>query len=324
LTPEYGDFAYRWPASTAASISGSRLYAQPASLMGVSPNGQRIALFSGSRMVVDTASGKSVGTFPADLYANFAMNNTGLVLGWTPATTAEFNATGAHQLAATSANGAAVVPLRAAGFGSTYAWALNASGLVGGSMEERTEPRVHAALWSSGQLQLVPEPAGHASAVVGLNDKGQALIRRAPVVGCTIPPEGGNMGCELGFETVVLRDGTAETALLGEGDNRRLGRLLLSNAGVVVGRIQNGAAHLGTGYLGPLSNHWVSAAEVPRTFVWQKGSLSDLTTWVATKGAKLPAGAVLTDVLAINDKGSLVAVMRANGVDAYVRLTSKP
>jgi hypothetical protein len=324
FTPEYGDFAYRWPASTSSSVSGSRLYAQPASLKGVSPHGQRIAIFSGNRMLVDTATGKSVGSFPVAFNANLAMNNAGLLVGATLAPAAEFQSTGASFLAATSANGAALQLLRASGFGSTFAWAVNASGVVGGAVQERAEPRLHAALWVGGQVQLVPEAAGQASAVVALNDKGQALIRRAPVRACGVRPEASWVECDLGVETVVLRDGGTESALLGAGDTRRLGRMWLNNAGVVVGRIQQGAAPLGNGPLVPLTNHGVSGAEVPRTFIWQKGSLSDLTAWVATKGAKLPAGAVLTEVLAINDKGSLVAMMRANGADSYVRLTAKP
>lgn len=324
FTPEYADYAYRWPVSTSSSVSGIRLYAQPASLKGVSPHGQRIAIFSGTRLLVDTATGKSVGSFPAGFNANLAMNNAGLLVGATLVPGAEFQSTGASVLAATSANGAALQPLRAAGFGATFAWAVNASGAVGGAVQESAEPRVHAALWVGGQVQLVPEAAGHASAVVALNDKGQALIRRAPVRACGVPPEASSVECELGVETVVLREGSTESALLGASDTRRLGRMWLNNAGVVVGRIQNGAAPLGNGPLEPLTNHWVSGAEVPRTFIWQKGTLSDLTAWVAAKGAKLPAGAVLTEVLAINDKGSLVAMMRANGVDSHVRLTARP
>jgi hypothetical protein len=324
FTPEYQDYAYRWPASTATSVGGSRLYSKPANLFGVTPNGQRIAVYAGGNLVYDTVSGKSVGAFPAELFPVFFMNDQGAVVGHIVTTPADFQATGARSLAATWSLGSTLQALRAPGFGSTYAWAINASGVVGGSVQESVNPILHAALWVNGQVQVLPEQNGHASAVVGLNDKGQALIRRAPVQSCVVLPESGNVACYLSGETVVLRDNGVETGLLAAGDARHLGRLLLNNAGAVVGRIQNGAAPDTTGQIDPGSNNGVSSTEVPRTFIWQQGVLSDLTVWVASKGAKLPAGAVLTDVLAINSKGSLVAIMRASGQDSYVRLTAKP
>lgn len=324
FVPEYGNFVYRWPASASSSVAGSRLYSKPAELQGVTPDGLRIAIGSSTGSVVrDTVQGKTLATNPAGLFGNYLMNNQGLVVGLTLATPAEYQATGASYLAARVTLGGTAAPLGASGYGSTYAWAVNAAGLVGGSVQESDEPRTHAAIWRNGRAQVLPEPAGHVSTVVALNDKEQALILRAPVSGCALVPDTNDKSCNLGVPLVVLRTGTTETALLGAGDARGLGRVFLNNAGVVVGRINSLTVPVGDGPLVPLTNHGVYGAE-PRTFIWQNGTLSDLTTWVGNKGAKLPAGAVLTDVLALNDKGSLVAVMKANGTQRYVRLTAKP
>lgn len=62
-----------------------------------------------------------------------------------------------------------------------------------------------------------------------------------------------------------------------------------------------------------------------RAFIWINGSTQDLTNYVKARGAKLPSGAVLEDARAINDKGSIVAVMKNwLGTRSIIRLTAKP
>lgn len=62
-----------------------------------------------------------------------------------------------------------------------------------------------------------------------------------------------------------------------------------------------------------------------RAFIWINGSTQDLTNYVKARGAKLPSGAVLEDARDINDKGSIVAVMKNwLGTRSIVRLTAKP
>ena len=62
-----------------------------------------------------------------------------------------------------------------------------------------------------------------------------------------------------------------------------------------------------------------------RAFQWRDGVLQDLTDLVRAKGAALPTGAVLTEVLALNDAGSFVARMKTPGAsDSFVRLIARP
>ena len=62
-----------------------------------------------------------------------------------------------------------------------------------------------------------------------------------------------------------------------------------------------------------------------RAFIWTNGSTQDLTNYVNARGAKLPSGSVLEDARAINDKGSIVAVLRNwLGTRSTVRLTARP
>lgn len=62
-----------------------------------------------------------------------------------------------------------------------------------------------------------------------------------------------------------------------------------------------------------------------RAFIWINGSTQDLTNYVKARGAKLPSGAILEDARAINDKGSIVAVMKNwLGTRSIIRLTAKP
>jgi hypothetical protein len=62
-----------------------------------------------------------------------------------------------------------------------------------------------------------------------------------------------------------------------------------------------------------------------RAFIWINGSTQDLTDYVKARGARLPSGAVLEDARAINDKGSIVAVLRNwLGTRSTVRLTAVP
>jgi len=77
----------------------------------------------------------------------------------------------------------------------------------------------------------------------------------------------------------------------------------------------------------PLSPQYCTgtSSSSSRAFIWRNGVTTDLTTWVASKGVKLPAGAVLADAYDINDAGSILAIQRAsNGTLSYVRLTAKP
>lgn len=58
--------------------------------------------------------------------------------------------------------------------------------------------------------------------------------------------------------------------------------------------------------------------------IWKNDQANDVTTLLKTKGVDVPVDAVLHDIKAINDKGSLVATMSAAGKASVVRLSATP
>lgn len=309
--PVFDDYVYRWPAGTGTSVSGSRLTSSPNALLAASGTGKKLVLRSG---LYDLAASKALGALPAALAKAVVVNDSGVVVAgpvyaqqWTPG----------------QANGQ-TLPSATGQIGE--ARAINASGLVAGAVVNRSNFLQQAAVWSSGAVQVMPGVSGVSSLVTQVNDKGQMVVMRAPQLDCVDTEV--IKGCKMGPRSVFLREPNGvETALLGAGDERRLGRMLLNNAGVVVGCQSSPTTQVpvvnGFSLLSPTLDQ-SSCLDGGRAYIWQKGVLSDLTTYVTSKGVKLPAGAVLTDVVAINDKGSLVAQMNVGTAKSLVRLTAKP
>lgn len=307
--PVYDNYVNRWPAGTGASVSGSRLISGRNSLLAASGTGKKLVLKSG---LYDLAAGKALGALPVDLGTAVAVNDSGVVVSNYPQLWSQGQASGQFLSPGPGRFGEAL--------------AINASGLVAGAVVNSSNYLQQAAVWSNGAWQVLPEVAGISSLVTQVNDKGQMVVVRAPQVDCVDTTE--IRGCKMGPRSVYLREPNGvETAVLGAGDARRLGRMLLNNAGVVVGCQSSPTTQVpvvnGFSRLSPALDQ-SSCLDGGRAYIWQKGVLSDLTTYVSSKGVKLPAGAVLTDVVAINDKGSLVAQMNVGTTKSLVRLTAKP
>lgn len=309
--PVFDDYVYRWPAGTGTSVSGSRLTSSRNALLAASGTGKKLVLKSG---LYDLAAGKALAALPVDLGKAVAVNDSGVVVSGPSFSQRWSQGQASGQL----------LPSGTGRFGE--ARAINASGLVAGAVVNSSNYLQQAAVWSNGTLQVLPEVAGISSLVTQVNDKGQMVVMRAPQVDCVDTTE--IRGCKMGPRSVYLREPNGvETAVLGAGDERRLGRMLLNNAGVVVGCQSSPTTQVpvvnGFSRLSPALDQ-SSCLDGGRAYIWQKGVLSDLTTYVTSKGVKLPAGAVLTDVVAINDKGSLVAQMNVGTTKSLVRLTAKP
>jgi hypothetical protein len=148
-------------------------------------------------------------------------------------------------------------------------------------------------VWENGQMRLIDQRTGR---VVGTNANKQLLIQRFNNV-YTVWTRGAEQ---------TIAPLTAGHFAVPSGMNA---------AGVVVGRSGSSATEA------PDLYNYAGG----RAFIWINGSTQDLTNYVKARGAKLPSGAVLEDARAINDKGSIVAVMKNwLGTRSIVRLTAKP
>lgn len=316
----------RWPAGTAASVAGSKLTTTAGFLEAASPNGQKVLSPSATgHALYDTVTKKTLGKVPLAPQSSTisstteAVNNTGTVVVNVYGSVAGESPYLTHARSWSVSQGLKALP--EAGHVGSAAHAINASGVVAGAVSTAPNQLHQAALWVNGQLQVIPQSAGTASLAFQVNDKGQALVRRSTLEG-SCAAAGDYLPCEVGRSTVSLRDGNVETALLAAGDARTIARALLNNAGVVVGRYERADAPRARDVYPEAIQ---GRAESGRAFIWQAGVFSELTTWVSTKGVTLPAGSVLTDVLAINDQGSMVVQMVGpNNVASFVRLVAAP
>lgn len=162
-----------------------------------------------------------------------------------------------------------------------------------GACEDNAVYRCWPTVWDNGQMRVIDQRIG---SVVATNASRQLLIKR------------------LGDVYTVWTNGTEKTiAPLTPGHFAVPSGI--NAAGVVVGRSGS------------------SATDAPdlfkyaggRAFIWINGSTQDLTNYVKARGARLPSGSVLEDARAINDKGSIVAVLRNwLGVRSTIRLTAMP
>ncbi|RZI84295.1 MAG: hypothetical protein EOP38_09615 [Rubrivivax sp.] len=170
-------------------------------------------------------------------------------------------------------------------------WPQNSE--VIGACEDNPSNRCWPAVWDNGQMRVIDQRVGR---VVATNANRQLLIRW------------------LGDTYAVWTNGTEKTiAPLASGQLAVPSGI--NAAGVVVGRSGSSATDA------PELYNYAGG----RAFIWINGSTQDLTNYVNARGARLPSGSVLEDARAINDKGSIVAVLRNwLGTRSTVRLTAMP
>jgi hypothetical protein len=315
--PLFDDFPARWAAGTGTSVSPTKLYtAHWDRLAAASPNGQ-LLLLNFTRQLYDTASRKAT---PIDYNSGglSAVNNSGLVaLTLLPDSNLP-SPLAPRRIPATWRSGGVVAPLPVGTAGGGIAIAVNASGLVAGSVTDPVTDVPHGALWSGSLLQAFPDAPGNASLLIALNDQGQSLVVRS-TANC---PQPGVVACGFGPRRLALRfaDGTEQPVLPLAGYS--LARAVLNGKGVVAGRLQLTPAQGESGSYPSLDRGYNPVDG--RAFIWASGVTQDLGTYLAGKGVKLPTGAKLVDVVAINDQGSMVAEMvAADQSTSFVRLTAR-
>lgn len=148
-------------------------------------------------------------------------------------------------------------------------------------------------VWEGGQMRIIDQRPGR---VVGTNANKQLLIQR----------QNHTYSVWTNGDEKTIAPLTAGHFAVPSGMNA---------AGVVVGRSGSSATDA------PELANYAGG----RAFIWINGSTQDLTNYVKARGAKLPSGAVLEDARTINDKGSIVAVMKNwLGTRSIIRLTAKP
>jgi hypothetical protein len=320
LVASYDRYVTRWAASTSSSVSPTKLYTKQWDVASsVSPNGRKVVL-TYTRQLYDATARTAVPTDPA-AGMTAGVTNDGVIAVNVPRGIDLQAPLSPTFSPATWRQGAGLVMLPQGQAGGGVVSAINASGTVAGAVLDGVTSVAHAALWSAGALQLLPEVPGQASQVLGLNDPGQALLMRARV-SCPLP---GQQGCTYSPGLLSVRTNGQEQAV-DPGPGRAILRALINGSGVVVGHTELlTGQEVDGGQFAPGGLGYSSGNGSGRAFIWANGVFSDLTTVVAGKGAKLPSGAILTNVLALNDQGSLVAVMKASdGVLSVVRLTAKP
>jgi hypothetical protein len=206
---------------------------------------------------------------------------------------------------------------------------INNQGVATGSLLNLADGTRTPVVWRAGQLTRLPTGGFDSGLGVALNNSGQ-------VVGQVFNKEG------QAAELAVWTDTTLATPLAGV-TAWSAGRLINDRGSIVtlhgptVGQGPSLWGLLRQGQLTPLAdaadvtdlNHLDTALgrnDSGRAKLWLNGQAQDLTDWLLAKGTALPAGAKVTQGLAINDAGSMVLLYSVNGnaQQPMVRVTAKP
>jgi hypothetical protein len=316
--PYYKNYMGQWAVSTAgATVSHTKVSNTSGFLYCASPDGSKLVSEAG---LYDRAANK-FQTMPL-AYAS-GVNNAGKVVGIgsvsAPAgAQVDANNSDAYARATTWSPGqAATTLLTNAQFPGARAFGVNNAGVVAGAVYgAQSTLNTRAARWVNGVLEVLENQPGKGSLALDVSDGGQVLM--------------------LGWDTQVVRVPLSDTQFFDRVDqintvfgvfaNGAYTPIVSNMAGYTVYSAR-GINSAGTviGVLGPDQSAG-STATTRRAYIWQNGLMRDLTTLVASKGVKLPTGAVLNNVVAINDQGSLVAAYNNPKTQApvYVRLQAKP
>lgn len=306
----YTDYVSRWPASTSATLTPSKLYSQTARLLGMSPDGNKLLLSTGtSSLIYDTVAAKPVSVPPLDsvsaatcasaVASVLQVNDTGWIAGRCAlpqeagaATNAPLRSRAVRWLPGKPGQ---MLPLGPE-FSSSTASYINAKGVVAGTVTERDTGLEHVAIWATDGLPTVwaNEP-DVASFPAGIDDAGRVLIRR-------------------------FRSGESAPsyAIADNGAMRAITSSLPDVSALNVQGISPNGVVLGMG---------VSSTRGVRAFIWRDGTFTDLTDLVRSKGVSMPAGAFLSNVWSMNAQGSFMAnyiLSETAATSAMVRFTAKP
>lgn len=297
----YTSYVSRWPASTAASVSPSKLISQTKDFRHQSPDGSKVFVSLIDDQYYDTVKRQFVTVAaPNDSerwYVN-AINDSGAMAG---TAIADSPTQGAQSVSAVrwmpGAAAPEVLPISSE-FNHSTASFINRNGAVVGKVGVvGSALSARAAIWrESGAFEVLSTEPDTSSSPLGITDSGDVLVW----ITKANPPE---------QSYALISNGVAKT-IAAPNPGERLSPTSINAVGVVVGTINQPSAPEGFR---------------DRGFIWKDGVLTDLTAWVTAKGLKLPLGSVISGPWQINAQGSILATMRdANGKTTLVRLTAKP
>jgi len=322
-----------WPAGTTSTVTAKRLASDGFGMLAASPDGRLVYAVPGLYGV----SGSAAKLQTMSRFNMVGSNSVSVVYGSmgtrslssagtlsSTVTLSDANLDGAERAAVWEGPNLVGRFLDQSGYRSSLAHSIADNEAVAGAVAESTTGIWRAVVWSGSTRRVLDQQAGRGSVARQVNSAGQVLACMADAVVKTSVVEGTTYTATLysRLRPVVI-DGAGEREVLAPTSGQAVTAWAMNASGVVVGRA------------GPYHNPY-AGGDTPRTcintddttsraLIWRDGVSSDLTTWVASKGVKLPSGAVLTDAYDINDQGSILAVMRAsNGVLSKVRLTAKP
>lgn len=296
----YTSYVSRWPASTAASASPSKLISQSDSFRYQSPDGSKVFASLIDKQYYDTVKRQFV-TIPAPndserWYVN-GINDSGAMAG---TAVADSPTQGAQSVSAMrwmpGAAAPEVLPISSE-FNHSTASFINRNGAVVGEVGVVGFSQSRAAIWrESGAFEVLNNEPDTSSRPLGITDSGDVLVW---ITKANTPEQ----------SYALISHGLAQT-IAAPNPGEWLSRPAINAKGVVVGTINQPSAPEGFR---------------DRGFIWKDGVLTDLTAWVTAKGLKLPMGAVISVPWQINAQGSILASLRdANGKTTLVRLTAKP
>jgi hypothetical protein len=301
----YDKWLVQWPAGTASKANASKLikagdwtYMQ----LTFAPGARKVIIYSNGSAVYD-ADTRKLGSKLPGAYRGVAINDQGLVL-WEEA----ISGFGATNYGTWSAAGSTTFPKVPDTYNTyTQVAAINLAGVVVGTSYSRDIVAetydFRTITWSGNTMAVLDNRPDMLSQGLKINGSGQVLVSYHKRAECNAQYQ-----CDVAPEYLGIFNGGEFTAinmpLVRDGNVTAGG---LTNRGVVFG------------------SYRLSDSGDGRGFIWQGGVFSDVTELVGKKGVSLPLGTVITDVLAMNEKGSMVVVTKSvRGVRGFARLVAKP
>lgn len=321
----YAGFIGQWAQPIfGGTVSATQLSKQAGFLAAASANGDKLVA---DRIGLYDRATKAFQVLPGALEYPLDVNNAGTVIGVrtsdpTPPgePVADANNPDAWRRALTWTPGQALLTLPTGGFTGADARAINNAGVIAGAVFKAPSMlNMRAARWVNGALEVLESEPGKVSWSLDIGDGGHILIEKATPQITPVPSEVTVGGIYNRIDLVnpiygVMHQGNFTQIVSGIPGYSAVTARQVNASGTVIGVVLSDPPPPGASY------------KTPRAYIWQNGQMQDLTTLVASKGVKLPAGAVLDNVVSINDQGSLVVGFQhpSTHKQIYVRLQAKP
>jgi len=335
FVPGFANYAVRHVASTAATVTPTKLSTQKNTVALVSPNGQLIYVTNASKMPVNLTGGAAL---TPDSYAQFrALSDGGVAVGATFRTpVTPVGEVDQYALPAqwTSGQTAQALPVPA-NYRGGLAIALNSRNDVVGEVDSPGTLMPRAALWQQGQVSLLDTPADQGSYALGISELGHILVATHPYSlevrmrdSTTQRPI--STLTTVGLENYVVLYNGQRYALNCPSNLPQPFVSGISANGLAVGQCVPRQTENTYGfYYGSNATEIHTGVHqfIPggRAYVWRDGVATELAGLLSSKGVKLATGLVLNHVMGVNANGTLVVVTTDGaGKQGLMRFTAKP